>query len=154
MVWQVSILRKKLNECFDKINLFQNYGNLVFVFNLYLIAEILFKYLLYCEDHLDVQIIGHNSTLLLMGVWVFRTPSKFLAFKQSHILKCFMLTFPIYLFTNKISKKNWIFLRVYPPFSPLKSKASQKWPPMTAYNPHFYSRIQFYYKNGGVCKKL
>ena len=48
-----------------------------------------------------------------------------------------MLTFPIYLFTNKISKKNRIFLGGYPPYGPLKNKASQKWRPMTAHNPYF-----------------
>ena len=53
------------------------------------------------------------------------------------ILKCFMLTFPIYLFTNKISKKNWIFLGGYPPYGPSKNEASQKWRPMTAHNPYF-----------------
>ena len=48
-----------------------------------------------------------------------------------------MLTFPIYLFTNKISKKNRIFLGGYPPYGPLKNKASQKWRPMNAHNPYF-----------------
>ena len=37
----------------------------------------------------------------------------------------------------KYPKKNWVFFQEYPPFSPLKSKTSQKWPPMTAYNPYF-----------------
>ena len=54
-----------------------------------------------------------------------------------NVLKCFMLTFPIYLFTNKISKKNRIFLGEYPPYGPLKNEASQKWRPMTTHNPYF-----------------
>ena len=42
--------------------------------------------------------------------------------RVKYISKCFMLTFPIYLFTKKISKKNRIFLRGYPPppYQPLK----------------------------------
>ena len=69
--------------------------------------------------------LGHQATLRLS-----ETPY------QLNILKCFMLTLPINLFTNKISKKNQTILRGYPPFNPLKSKASQKWPTMTAYNPY------------------
>ena len=44
---------------------------------------------------------------------------------QLNILKCVIPSFPIYLFTNKLSKK-MNFLGGCPPFGPLKSEASQK----------------------------
>ena len=74
------------------------------------------------------------------GGGVFRTPSHFEASQdQLNVLQISsnFLRIPIYLFTNKKSKENWIFLGGCPPFGPLKSEAPQKWPPMTAYNPYF-----------------
>ena len=43
---------------------------------------------------------------LCMGGGVFRTPNNFVASGNPlTILQCFLLTFPIYLFTNKYTKK-------------------------------------------------
>ena len=70
------------------------------------------------------------------------------------MLKWFMLTFPIYLFSNKISKEIIFFWGGgYPSFEPLKCEASRKWPPMTKYNPLFFS-AEFYstIKMGGLEK--
>ena len=64
-----------------------------------------------------------------------------------------MLTFPIYVFTNKISQKNQKKFRGYPPFSPLKSKASQSGPPMTAYNPYFLFRNLILLQKWGCLQK-
>ena len=71
------------------------------------------------------------------------------------ILKCVILTFPIYLFTNKISKKKIkFFFRGYPPFSPLKSEASQKWSLNIFYSwttshtatEFYFTTLQLYYQ--------
>ena len=96
-------------------------------------------------------------------MWIYKNfglPIKYSAMRlletplQLDILKHFTLTFPIYLFINKTSKKKKKKCVGYPPFQPLKSGASQKeprWPPTA---PILYCRILFYYKNGGVCKTL
>ena len=49
--------------------------------------------------------------------------------QKLNVLICFILTFPIYLFNNKISKKKRKKNRGTPLFSPLKSEASQNYPP-------------------------
>ena len=40
------------------------------------------------------------------------------------------------------------------PSAPFKWRTQKKWPPMTAYDPHFYSKILLYYQNEVVYKKL
>ena len=72
---------------------------------------------------------------------------------QLNKLKCVMLTIPIYLFTNKILRKNEYFWRGAPLLTPLIVK-----PPKNV--PHdcitliFSCRILFNYKNGSVCKEV
>ena len=39
-------------------------------------------------------------------------------------------------------------------FGPLKTEAPQNDPPWLPITPIFHCRILFYYKNGGICKKL
>ena len=67
-----------------------------------------------------------------------------------------MLTFPIYLFTNKISKKKIeFFLGGYPPYGPLKNEASQKLRPMTAHSPYLLLKNPILIiKRGVFAKKL
>ena len=45
---------------------------------------------------------------------------------ELNILQCFMPRIPIYVFTNKISRKKFDFFGGYPPFGPLKIEAVQK----------------------------
>ena len=66
-----------------------------------------------------------------------------------------MLTFPIYHFNNILSQK--IEEKKFggtPLSAPLKLKPPKKDPPWLPITPSFHSRIIFYNKNGGVCKKL
>ena len=48
-----------------------------------------------------------------------------------------MVTFPIYQFGSILSQNMKKKIGGNPPFGPFKTKASQKWPPITAYNPQF-----------------
>ena len=47
------------------------------------------------------------------------------------------LTFPVYLLTKDLSKKNGIFLGGYPPSAPQMGRPTKKRPPITAYDPIF-----------------
>ena len=51
---------------------------------------------------------------------VFRIPSNFAASRDPLTVKYIEMTFPIYLFTNKISKKKSNFFTGVPPFQALK----------------------------------
>ena len=50
---------------------------------------------------------------------------------------CGFWSFPKYLFSSMLYKINWNF-------GPSKNKATQKWPPMTAYNPYFFIAKSYY----------
>ena len=65
-----------------------------------------------------------------------------------------MVTFPIYQFSNIYHKKLKKKIRGYTHSAPLKLKPPKKDPPWLPITPSFHSRIIFYNKNGGVCKKL
>ena len=62
-------------------------------------------------------------------------------------------TFPIYLLTKDLTKNFGKKFGGSPYFSPSKKVAQENDPTMPAYDPHFYHRICFSYKNVDVCKK-
>ena len=65
-----------------------------------------------------------------------------------------MMTFPNYKFSHILSKKMKKILGGNPLSAPWKLKPTKMDPPWLPITTIFQSRILFYNKKGGVCKKL
>ena len=62
-------------------------------------------------------------------------------------------TFPIHILTKDLTKNFEKKIGGSPRFSPSKKVAQENDPTMATYNPLFFHRIFFSYKNVNVCKK-
>ena len=59
------------------------------------------------------------------------------------------LTFPVYLLTNDLTKKNWFFEGGTPPLAPQMGRPTKKWPPIITYDPIFLMQNLFILQKWG-----